>query len=112
MARITSRVARVDGDRLVLAGKHERPITVGSPAWFEWLESATTFAFTCPSGRFTARKEGRARGGMYWKAYHTANGTLHRAYLGKTSDLTLDRLTSAAATLATAASRTSASTPG
>jgi ABC-type glycerol-3-phosphate transport system substrate-binding protein len=39
---------------------------------------------------------------MYWKAYHTANGTLHRAYLGKTSELILDHLTNTAETLAAA----------
>jgi LuxR family maltose regulon positive regulatory protein len=72
---------------------------VGTPAWFAWLETATTFAFTSSSGKFTARKEARKRGGLYWKAYHNANGTLHRAYLGKTSDLTLDHLTNTAATL-------------
>lgn len=76
MARTTS---RVDGDRLVLASNDESSIMVGTPEWFAWLESATTFAFTCPAGGFTARKEARSRGGMYWKAYHTANGTLHRA---------------------------------
>src|SRR5207248_11085855 len=76
MARTTS---RVDGDTLVLASKDESPIMVGTPEWFVWLESATTFAFTGPSGKFTARKEGRSRGGSYWKAYHTASGTLHRA---------------------------------
>ncbi len=73
---------------------------VDTPAWFAWLESATTFAFTSTSGNFTARKEARKRGGLYWKAYHTANGTLHRAYLGKTSDLTLDHLNTTAVTLA------------
>lgn len=72
---------------------------MGSSAWFAWLESATTFAFTSASGRFTARKEARTRGGLYWKAYHTANRTLHRAYLGKSTDLTLDHLTHTAATL-------------
>ena len=75
---------------------------MGTPAWFAWLESATAFAFTGPSGRFTARKEARSQGGVHWKAYHTSHGTLHRAYLGKTPDLTLDRLNNTAATLATA----------
>ncbi|MEO8289355.1 MAG: LuxR C-terminal-related transcriptional regulator, partial [Chloroflexota bacterium] len=75
---------------------------MGTPEWFAWLESATTFAFTCPSGRFTARKEARTRGGFYWKAYHTYRGTLHRAYLGKSSDLTLDRLINTASTLSVA----------
>src|SRR5689334_25387153 len=97
MARTTS---RVNGDRLVLASNDESHIVVGTPEWFEWLESASTFIFTGPSGKFTARKEARSRGGFYWKAYHTARGTLHRAYLGRTADLTLDRLTNTAATLA------------
>jgi LuxR family transcriptional regulator, maltose regulon positive regulatory protein len=101
MARTTS---QVDGNRLVLASKDESSIVVGSPAWFAWLETATTFAFTCPSGRFTARKEARARGGLYWKAYRTVNRTLHRAYLGKTTDLTLDLLLNTAARLTAAPS--------
>jgi LuxR family maltose regulon positive regulatory protein len=108
---MTRATARVDGDTLVLDSNDESPIMVGTPAWFAWLESATTFVFTSPSGKFTARKEGRARGGMYWKAYHTSQGTLHRAYLGKTSDLTLDRLAKTAAALATASSSTAESNP-
>lgn len=103
MARTTS---QVDGDKLVLDVNGERPITLDTPEWFAWLESATTFAFRGSSGNFIARKEARARGGWYWKAYHNANSTLHRVYLGKTSDLTLDRLTRAAAKLAVAAALT------
>ena len=75
---------------------------VGTSAWFAWLESATTFAFTSPSGRFTARKEARSQGGAHWKAYHTSHGTLHKAYLGKTPALTLDRLKRVAMMLAAA----------
>src|SRR5512134_1130771 len=97
MARTT---ARVDGATLVLPERDASPITLDTPAWFAWLEHATTFAFSSPSGRFTARKERQARGGGYWKAYRTAHGTLHRVYLGKAQDLTLDRLNRAAATLA------------
>ena len=95
MARTT---AQVDGATLVLPGHDASPITVDTPAWFAWLEHATTFTFTSPSGRFTARKERQARGGGYWKAYRTAHGTLHRAYLGKAQDLTLERLNRAAPT--------------
>ena len=40
---------------------------------------------------------------MYWKAYHTSNGTLRRAYLGKSLDLTLDHLTNTAQTLSSLA---------
>src|SRR6185295_2382511 len=97
MARTTAR-----GDRatLVLAERDAGPIRLDTPAWFAWLEHATTFAFTSPAGRFTARKERQARGGGYWKAYRTSHGTLHRVYLGKAQDLTLDRLNHAAMTLA------------
>ncbi len=99
MARTT---ALVDGARLFLDLNDASPIIVDSPAWFAWLEHATTFAFSSPSGRFTARKERQARGGGYWKAYRTTNGTLHRAYLGKDQALTLDRLNRTATTLAAA----------
>lgn len=61
--------------------------------------NVTTFTFTGPAGHFTARKERQARGGAYWKAYRPSRGTLHRMYLGKAQDLTLDRLAHAAATL-------------
>src|SRR5919199_5532060 len=99
MARTT---ARVDGATLVLPADDARPIPLDTPAWFAWLEQATTFAFTSPLGRFTARKEQQARGGGYWKAFRTSHGTLHRVYLGKAQDLTLDRLNQAATTLAAA----------
>src|SRR4051812_33346091 len=99
MARKT---ARVEQDTLVSGLDAGVPLTVGTPAWFAWLERATTFSFSGPTGSFTARKEARARGGGYWKAYRTAHGTQERIYLGKSADLTLARLQEAAATLATA----------
>src|SRR5262245_53295197 len=99
MARTT---AQVDGASLVLPERDASPIPLDTPAWFAWLEHATTFAFRSPSGHFTARKEQQARGGGYWKAYRTSHGSLHRVYLGKAQDLTLDRLNQAATTLAAA----------
>ena len=108
MARTT---ALLDGATLVLPERDASPIRVDTPAWFAWLEQATTFAFRSPSGHFTARKERQVRGSGYWKAYRTSHGTLHRAYLGKAQDLTLDRLNRAAATLA-AASAPTAPHPG
>ena len=95
MARTTPQVR---GDALFAAGA--APITVGSPAWFAWLDQATTFAFVGATGRFTACKEPRARGSSYWKAYRTVHGKLRRVYLGKSDDLTLERLHATAASLA------------
>jgi LuxR family maltose regulon positive regulatory protein len=76
------------------------PIAVGSPAWFAWLEQSRLFAFRSGAGSFTARREGRARGGGYWRAYRTVAGRQQRAYLGRAIDLTSERLHAAAAQLA------------
>jgi len=83
------------------AGK-EAGLAVGSPAWFAWLadDAARSFSFRSPAGAYTARKERRQRGGAYWVAYRTAAGRQHKVYLGRAEDLTPDRLTGAATTLA------------
>ena len=97
--------ATVQGDLLFYQrnGQDSR-LTVGSPAWYEWLKTASPFTFTCDQGTFTARAEraGNRRGGWYWKAYRAQGGKLHRAYLGKPEDMTLERLTAVAQALATA----------
>jgi ATP/maltotriose-dependent transcriptional regulator MalT len=96
MARTTPQV-----ERDLLSG-HDgaTPIAVGSPAWFAWLEQASLFAFRSGAGGFTARREGRARGGGYWRAYRTVAGRQRRAYLGRATDLTIERLHAAAIQLA------------
>jgi LuxR family transcriptional regulator, maltose regulon positive regulatory protein len=57
-------------------------LTVGTPEWYAWLAQAEAFAFTSPSGTFTACKEqaGNQRGGWYWKAYRKGGGKLSSAY--------------------------------
>jgi predicted ATPase/DNA-binding CsgD family transcriptional regulator len=77
-------------------------LSVGSPAWYAWLRTATTFAFRSEVGNFTARKEqaGHKRGGWYWRAYRKRGGTLHRVYVGTSEESTLDRLRTVAALLA------------
>src|SRR5690349_11929030 len=96
MARATP---LVEHDRLTGHGG-TAPIAVGSPAWFAWLEQASLFAFRSSAGSFTARREGRARGGGYWRAYRTIAGRQRRAYLGRAADLTIERLRAAAIQLA------------
>jgi len=81
-------------------GDEERSITIGTPAWFTWLEQATVFSFVSPLGTFTACKERFQRGGRYWRAYRKRLGKVHRAYLGKSEALTLTRLNQVAAALA------------
>ncbi len=66
-------------------------VTVGSAEWFSWLETAGAFAFDSPEGRFTAHKR-RHGSGSYWYAYSRSEGRLRTVYLGKSADLTLERL--------------------
>src|SRR5215211_2134633 len=82
-----------------LGGRPE--IEVDSASWAAWLTDPATrsFSFRGSSGRYTARKEHRSRGGEYWVAYRKRGGKLHKAYLGKAQDLTLARLTDVAAAL-------------
>ncbi len=93
----------VQGDTLVYQQDgHEQTLAVGTPAWYSWLETASTFAFVSDHGTFTARRErsGHKRGGWYWKAYRKQQGKLSSTYLGKPEGLTLDRLNAAAQRLA------------
>ncbi len=78
-------------------------VLLDSPAWYAWLETATTFTFTCEEGTFTAHKAsaGNRRGGWYWRAYRRKRGRLSRCYLGISSNLTLAKLREAAGRLAT-----------
>ena len=100
MAKMTPLVR---GDRLIYQqDEHEQVLAVETPAWFAWLATASTFAFTSDTGTFTARKEraGNQRGGWYWKAYRTQHGKHFSLYLGKTEALTLERLNAVAQALA------------
>jgi len=105
MAKMTPLVR---GDRLIYQqDEHEQVLAVETPAWFVWLETASTFAFTSDTGTFTARKEraGNQRGGWYWKAYRTQHGKHFSLYLGKAEALTLERLNAVAQALAHTSNR-------
>jgi len=98
MARKTPTVR---GDTLISSeGAEGWTITVGTPAWFAWLDQASSFFFESPLGRFGARRERSQRGGWYWRARRRQAGKLHRAYLGKTEALTPKLLNEVAAALA------------
>jgi hypothetical protein len=77
-------------------------LVVGSPDWYAWLQTASTFTFRGEHGSLTAHKEraGNWRGSAYWRAYRTWRGKLHRAYLGQSEELTLKWLQSVAVVLA------------
>jgi predicted ATPase/DNA-binding CsgD family transcriptional regulator len=77
-------------------------LVVGTPDWYIWLTTVSTFKFVSTCGTFTARKEqaGNRRGGKYWKAYRKRHGKLSSAYLGKSETLTIEHLNAAAEVLA------------
>lgn len=79
-------------------GGFATPISVGTAAWYRWLEQHSSFTFETPCTTFTARKEQRP-GGWYWYAYRRSQGKLHSRYLGKSKELTLQRLNETTAAL-------------
>jgi DNA-binding CsgD family transcriptional regulator len=70
-------------------------IVAGSAEWFVWLAHHCSFHFETDCTGFTARKEQRP-GGRYWYAYRRKQSKLRSAYLGKSEELTLERLSSVA----------------
>jgi LuxR family maltose regulon positive regulatory protein len=64
-----------------------------SPEWLAWLSGLGSFAFVCRSGtHYTARKEKLQRGGVYWYSYRSHLGKTIKRYIGKPTDLSIDRL--------------------
>lgn len=90
-----------------MAASESDRLQPGTDAWRAWLETAgpTTFRFVGTRGTFSARREAKADRG-YWYAYRKLGGRLAKAYLGRSEDLTCDRLESVAAQLARRASAT------
>src|SRR6185437_13136658 len=94
------RTATVRGGALLLeaaSGNHVE-IPAESEAWFAWLESALTFTFDDPIGRFSARKK-RRRGAEYWYVFFRRGGRLYETYLGKARAITIGRLHASAGRL-------------
>jgi len=71
-------------------------LTPQSQEWFAWLAGIPSFAFEGRAGRFTARRETKQRGERYWVAYQRIDGKLWKRYLGRTCDLTAEKLEEAA----------------
>ncbi|HPL29194.1 MAG TPA: hypothetical protein PLG21_14180, partial [Anaerolineae bacterium] len=81
------------------AGCAANPVRVGHESWYAWLTGQSTFIYEGGTGRFTARLEHR-RGIGYWYGYRRRNGKLAKTYLGKSGELTPERLEQAGAFLA------------
>ena len=75
------------------------PILHDSAQWHEWIATHAQFQFKGDGGHFSARRETRGSHD-YWYAYLRRDGVLHKTYLGRPAELTLDRLEVVAAALA------------
>ena len=75
------------------------PIPLESSGWLDWLAQNKKFVFKCHAGHFTARRESR-HGCDYWYGYRRRDGKLRKTYLGKSAEITVNRMEEAAANLA------------
>src|SRR5258708_1276084 len=91
-----AQVSPIIQDEILTYGGEGPPtkVEVDSSGWYAWPQTASVFTFRSGEGDFTVRKEraGNRRGEPYWRVYRKRGGKLHRAYLGKSEELTLERL--------------------
>jgi LuxR family maltose regulon positive regulatory protein len=79
-------------------------IVPDSTEWFSWLQQVPSFHFQTRAGsHFTARKESRKRGGVYWIAYRHLQGKLRKQYIGPIAAVTTAGLEEIAGSLETKA---------
>lgn len=100
---MTQRVPQVIAEVLHIPGQPaDDAISLDTSTWFDWLghPAHRSFDLHHALGNFTVRKERRQRGGEYWVAYHRSGRRLRKVYLGKSQQLTAERLRQAAALLA------------
>jgi hypothetical protein len=97
-----------------------RGLRLDSPAWAQWLESEAARSFAYPlfdqaagwiAGFMTVRKERRQRGSSYWVAYRRSGGQLRKIYLGRSPQVTGQRLAAVAAEFLQATGGVSAPEP-
>jgi LuxR family maltose regulon positive regulatory protein len=90
-----ARVIKDQGEFILLNGAHldtDVSIRVGTAAWYEWLQDNRSFSFDGGAGQFSALKERVREKGWYWKAYHWRDGRRQSVYLGRSEDLSTERL--------------------
>jgi len=98
---MAGRIPRISGQWLYDPALPTGEVELDTPAWFEWLERATTISFSYPIfeascgyivGFITVRKERKQRGYYYWSAYRRRNGRLQKRYVGPSRQVTKARL--------------------
>ena len=87
------------GTLISLVGTQWHTLSLESQEWQEWLDNrCERFRFDDQPFSSTARLEQREQK-YYWYAYCTYHKKVHKAYFGKSEELTLARLQAAAAQL-------------
>src|SRR5260370_15517251 len=79
------------------------PPEVGSHPWFSWLESTQRYTVATTEGVYYARKMQRSKR-WYWYMHKRAGVRVCTAYLGKSADITYERLSAVVQRLAAAGS--------
>ncbi len=77
-------------------------LLVGSPAWFGWLETHSAFRYDGLAGHFAAHRQRVRDNVAYWQAFRKQAGKLRSVHLGRSPNLTPERLEAAARALAPA----------
>ena len=78
-----------------------REIELDTPAFLDWLEQNDSFRFEAGVGgedSYRARKE-KLSGVDYWYAVKKVSGRLHKKFLGRSSEVTQNRLIEVAQTI-------------
>jgi LuxR family transcriptional regulator, maltose regulon positive regulatory protein len=88
--------ARVKGGKLYQAQTESHLIVVGTPGWFDWLEQHRAFLFVDRACSFTAYKSDTDPDGEIWEAARTHHGQRSHILLGRSRELSLERLQAAA----------------
>ncbi len=94
---------QVRGQQLYLPQQQTPYCCVDSPAWFAWLQTASSFRFISEQRRIIIRGHGpllapislrkeRRRHRFFWYAYRRVYGQLFKRYVGSSAQLTLEKL--------------------
>ena len=78
------------------------PIQLDTPKWFNWLADGenNSFRFNADDNSYRARKEyNKLQDTHYWYAVKKVSGRLHKKFIGKSEQVTHDRLCEVAKTI-------------
>ena len=69
-------------------------IEIGDTRWQQWLDSddSKSFRFEDCDAPYTCKKENPSGNNAYWYGYRKVAGKLHKRYIGKSTEVTVERL--------------------